>query len=64
MSFFRNYGTDSEKQNINDVIKVSLLVPDRQQVFLDELQDRVEPHPETERLSWDILLEEDVEKVQ
>lgn len=33
-----------------------LLIPDRQQVLLDELQDRVEPHPEAERLPWNILL--------
>lgn len=35
-----------------------LLIPDWKQVLLDELQDGVQPHPETERLSWNILLEE------
>lgn len=34
-----------------------LLIPDRQQMLLDELQDGVQPHPETEGLSWNILLE-------
>lgn len=36
----------------------SLLIPNRQQVFLDELQDGVQPHPETEGLPWNILLEQ------
>lgn len=36
----------------------SLGVPDWQQVLLNELQDGVQPHPETEGLSWNVLLEE------
>lgn len=27
-------------------------------MLLDELQDGVQPHPETEGFSWDVLLEE------
>lgn len=35
----------------------SLLIPDGEQVLLDELQDGVQPHPETEGLAWDVLLQ-------
>lgn len=35
-----------------------LLIPNRQKMFLDELQDGVQPHPETEGLPWNILLEQ------
>lgn len=35
----------------------SLGIPDWQQVLFNELQDGVQPHPETEGLSWNVLLE-------
>lgn len=41
-----------------DTVRDSLGVPDWQQVLLNEVQDGVQPQPETERLPWDILLEE------
>lgn len=39
-------------------VRDSLGVPDWQQVLFNELQDGVQPHPEAEGLSWDVLLEE------
>lgn len=43
----------------NELFSDLLLIPDWQQVLLDELQYGVQPHPKTEGLSWDVLLEEE-----